>query len=238
VVREAAGGAQPRRRSGRVEHDVAPGGGCKNDAPPSWARAFTAPPHRAPFRRLPQICPHLPGGKAGLIQSGPYDFPNLPYFDDGDVHLTQSLAIMRHIGRKHGLLGDSDDTADRCNVWLDQARDFREAIAAAAYDSPAALQKLVSETAVTFLTGFERSLGDREWAAGPLTIADFVLAEALAHIRAVYARITGVPDVLAASYPRLAALLSRFEALPRVSALLSSDTTRALPWNGPTAAFR
>ncbi|KAL1480293.1 hypothetical protein MTO96_051158 [Rhipicephalus appendiculatus] len=30
-------------------------------------------------------------------------FPNLPYYIDDDVRLTQSLAILRYLGRKHGL---------------------------------------------------------------------------------------------------------------------------------------
>lgn len=30
-------------------------------------------------------------------------FPNLPYYIDGDVKLTQSLAILRYLGRKHDL---------------------------------------------------------------------------------------------------------------------------------------
>ncbi|GIX96608.1 glutathione S-transferase Mu 1 [Caerostris darwini] len=31
------------------------------------------------------------------------DFPNLPYYMEGDVKLTQSTAILRHLARKHGL---------------------------------------------------------------------------------------------------------------------------------------
>lgn len=30
------------------------------------------------------------------------DFPNLPYYIDGDVKLTQSQAILRYIARKYG----------------------------------------------------------------------------------------------------------------------------------------
>lgn len=33
------------------------------------------------------------------------DFPNLPYLIDGDVKLTQSLAILRYLGRKFKLAG-------------------------------------------------------------------------------------------------------------------------------------
>ena len=44
-----------------------------------------------------------------------FDFPNLPYFIDGDVKLTQTNAILRHISRKHGLDGKVLST-----VWYDQ----------------------------------------------------------------------------------------------------------------------
>jgi len=36
------------------------------------------------------------------------DFPNLPYFIDGDVKLTQSMTIIRHIGRQNDLLGNNE----------------------------------------------------------------------------------------------------------------------------------
>ena len=93
--------------------------------------------------------------------------------------------------------------------------------------------------AARWLAGFERALGDgREWcAAGTLTIADFLLCELLANVRAVYAGMAGVPDVLV-SYPRLRALVARFEALPRVDAFLASPAVKALTWYGPGASFR
>ena len=33
------------------------------------------------------------------------DFPNVPYYKDGDLKITQSLAIIRYIGKKHGMYG-------------------------------------------------------------------------------------------------------------------------------------
>ena len=36
------------------------------------------------------------------------DFPNLPYYKDGDVKLTQSMAILRHLARKHGMAPKTD----------------------------------------------------------------------------------------------------------------------------------
>jgi glutathione S-transferase len=36
-------------------------------------------------------------------------FPNLPYLIDGDVKLTQSAAILKYLGRKHGLVATSEN---------------------------------------------------------------------------------------------------------------------------------
>ena len=32
-------------------------------------------------------------------------FPNLPWMIDGDVKIAQSMAILKYIGRKHGMFG-------------------------------------------------------------------------------------------------------------------------------------
>ncbi|CAN7987170.1 unnamed protein product, partial [Ixodes hexagonus] len=54
-------------------------------------------------------------------------FANLPYLIDGDVKLSQSLAIMRYLARKHGLdVPDSDPkAAARMDMIEAQVNDFR-----------------------------------------------------------------------------------------------------------------
>lgn len=56
-------------------------------------------------------------------------FPNLPYLIDGDVKLTQSLAIMRYLARKAGLFGVPADATAAQIAQLDlieqQANDLR-----------------------------------------------------------------------------------------------------------------
>merc|ERR1711990_1179773 len=53
------------------------------------------------------------------------DFPNLPYYIDGDVKLTQTHAIMRHLARKHNLCGTTDAERDRWDMMTEQCMDFR-----------------------------------------------------------------------------------------------------------------
>ena len=45
------------------------------------------------------------------------DFPNLPYWIDGDLKLTQSTAIMRHLARKNGLYGLTDAHASEIGMF-------------------------------------------------------------------------------------------------------------------------
>ena len=52
-------------------------------------------------------------------------FPNLPYYVDGDVKLTQSNAILRHLGRQHGLYGLDDNHASEIDMLLDTGRDIK-----------------------------------------------------------------------------------------------------------------
>ena len=56
---------------------------------------------------------------------GDYPFPNLPYLIDGDLKMTQSNAIIRHLGRKFGLTGASVEEMAKVDIILEEAMDFR-----------------------------------------------------------------------------------------------------------------
>ena len=53
------------------------------------------------------------------------DFPNLPYWVDGDIKLTQSTAIMRHLARKHSLYGLTDVQASEIDMLIDTSVDLK-----------------------------------------------------------------------------------------------------------------
>ncbi|KAH9382195.1 hypothetical protein HPB48_021745 [Haemaphysalis longicornis] len=44
------------------------------------------------------------------------DFPNVPYYIEGDVKLTQSMAILQYLGRKHGLAPKDEATQLRVDI--------------------------------------------------------------------------------------------------------------------------
>ena len=56
-------------------------------------------------------------------------FPNLPYYVDGNVKLTQSNAILRHLGRQHGLYGFNENHAAEIDMLLDTSTDIRLGLA-------------------------------------------------------------------------------------------------------------
>ena len=55
-------------------------------------------------------------------------FPNLPYYIDGDVKLSQSNAILRHVGRKHNLYGKDANEASEIDMLVDTAWDICNAL--------------------------------------------------------------------------------------------------------------
>merc|ERR1712228_79456 len=56
-----------------------------------------------------------------------FAFPNMPYLIDGNVHLTQSLAILKYISRKYGLGQNlSELETIRADLGCDQIVEVRD----------------------------------------------------------------------------------------------------------------
>ncbi|KAK3581606.1 hypothetical protein CHS0354_000146, partial [Potamilus streckersoni] len=94
-------------------------------------------------------------------------FPNLPYYIDGDIKVTQSNAIIRYIARKHDLLGKTEEEKVAVDVLLDQAMDFRNALVKLAYNGD--YEKLKDDYFKELpqkLQGFEAFLGDKSFFTG------------------------------------------------------------------------
>lgn len=52
-------------------------------------------------------------------------FLQLPYYLDGNLKITQSSAIIRHIARQHDLCGKTEEEKVRVDMLENQAVDFR-----------------------------------------------------------------------------------------------------------------
>jgi glutathione S-transferase len=159
------------------------------------------------------------------------DFPNLPYYIDGDVKLTQSRVILRYLARKHQLDGANERERLRADlvatVLLDYHLDFVLTVTYnPRYEQNSALYEPVLAQR---LNQFAEFLGDGKFVAGDqLTYADFVLYEFL-DSHAVYK-----PDVLK-DHPTLAKFVERVSELESVKRYFDSPKAIKAPFNGPQA---
>ncbi|XP_040854602.1 glutathione S-transferase Mu 1 isoform X1 [Ochotona curzoniae] len=171
------------------------------------------------------------------------DFPNLPYLIDGTHKLTQSNAIVRYLGRKHNLCGETEEEKIRVDILENQAMDNRMQLVAVCY-SPDFADPLLQSVSVGAdscllpqeklkpdylkglpdkLTLYSQFLGKRPWFAGDkITIADFLVYDVLDQNR-IFA-----PGCLDA-FPNLKDFMARFEGLPKIAAYLKSSRFIKVP---------
>lgn len=164
------------------------------------------------------------------------DFPNLPYYFDGDVKMSQSKAIMRHIARKHDLLGKTEQEKDRCDEVAEQITDLRMAFGRMCYDvyyggnfkvkGPTYIENLTKT-----LIPYQSFLGDNPWLAGAnITWADFLMWEVLDQ------HLLFKPGCLD-DLPELAAYHQRFKEEPRIKKFMESSKFFVGACMGPMAAW-
>lgn len=161
------------------------------------------------------------------------EFPNLPYFIDGDVKLTQTSTILRYIAGKYDLLGKSTAEKLQCDMMYEYGVDLRDDTVMICYDpqyetlNEAYFKKLKDK-----LAPFENYLRDgRPWfAAQTITMCDFLMYETLDQNLVMDA---GCLD----DYPKLKAFHKRFEELPKIKEYMQSDRFMARPVNNKWAGF-
>jgi len=170
----------------------------------------------------------------------PLDFPNLPYWIDDDVKLSQSHAILHYLGRKYDLNGRDNAEQTRIELIEEEALDLHTAIAGVAYadfknPSPTPqfpkLKEALIKSLPERLTKFEKFIGDGPWVVGDrLTTGDFRLYCSLDII-------TVLDKSLFEAYPNIRAFLSRFEELPKVADHINSPAYKRSATFAPFASF-
>jgi len=162
------------------------------------------------------------------------DFPNCPYYIDGDVKLSQSFAIMKYLGRKHNLVPKTEEEKIRVDLIEGEALDMRFNWSTLCYSAQEEFEKKKPEFLTKLSTKLKEIsdfLGAHEWFAGKtMTYMDFIMYEIL------YGHSTLEPKALE-DFKNLQAFLERFRALESISAYMKSDKFIAYPINGPMAAF-
>lgn len=160
------------------------------------------------------------------------DFPNLPFYMEGQgqLQLTQSTTILRHLGRKHLLYGASLVEQARCDLVLDTSYDFKSILVDTAYSRSRAeaLAHFAAKSIPHYFSQFETFRSKHSslrWFAGEnLTIADFFLFEMLAQASLM------VPGCLE-PYPLLRQFMTDFESLPAIELYRKSAAYIERPCN-------
>jgi len=159
------------------------------------------------------------------------DFPNLPYYIEGSVKLTQTHAIMRYIARKHDLLGKTEEEQYRVDLVTEQCMDFRNAWVTLCYRTFDQGKDEYLASLPAKLKAFEEFLGNHPFFAGAnITFVDFHMYELLIQHNKF------APEVIQ-KYPKLIAFTKRFEELPKIKDYMESPRFTNLPFNNKSALF-
>ena len=78
-----------------------------------------------------------------------FDFPNLPYYQEGELRLTQSQAILRHLARKFELEGRDEAARARADMVTDQLYEVRGKLHGLCFDKEFSMEMLEQWVAAT-----------------------------------------------------------------------------------------
>jgi len=144
-----------------------------------------------------------------------HPFGQIPTYEDGDLVLFESGAIVFHIAQRHaGLLPDDATARARAINWMFAALSTveppilaREAAVLMERDQPwyEARLPILDQRVRSRLTDLSNRLGDADWLDGAFSAGDLLMATVLRRLKT-----SGMlPD-----YPNLAAYVARAEARP------------------------
>lgn len=109
------------------------------------------------------------------------DFPNLPYYVDKDVTLTQSLTILRYLARKLNMAGNNVRERIRIDMLEQQLRDYRNEFLDASNDKNFEKARLIYLARLPEkIISLSKFLGEKPFFSGnTLTYVDFMAYEFL-----------------------------------------------------------
>eukprot|EP00918_Siedleckia_nematoides_P082663 GHVU01181162.1.p1 GENE.GHVU01181162.1~~GHVU01181162.1.p1 ORF type:complete len:231 (-),score=54.54 GHVU01181162.1:923-1615(-) len=168
-------------------------------------------------------------------------FPNLPYLLDGDVKISESIAIMRHLVRKYKpeLMGKTDPERAQVDELVGVICDLRSGMAKCCYGcAPAQFEANKDEWfkgPVTYaLKRISDFLGDKKFLVGDLTYVDFILREVVEQITAMAGdsdHKTRIPETLKRH-------VERVNSLVEIRNYMKSERYMTGPWNNKMANFK
>jgi len=136
-------------------------------------------------------------------------FGQLPYLEDGDVHIAQSVAIARYLGRKAHLLGDTDADFGHSEQLVHLFDELFGHIGKAQYKKPRsqAMHKALNDPIATGLKHVEKL-------AHGQTITGKVLLGDLAIFALLYIIVTDLKHDYLDQFPKLKAFYHHLHADP------------------------
>lgn len=144
-----------------------------------------------------------------------HPFGQIPTYEEGDLALFETGAIILRIAERHGgLLPDDPDARARAITWMFAALNTVEPpildlmiVRIVEGDRPWAAERLplVVDRIRARLEQLSACLGDRQWLDGTFSAGDLLMVSVLLRLRA---------SGLLSDYPRLTAYVARGEARP------------------------
>jgi len=169
--------------------------------------------------------------KAKMNETGEIEFPNLPWMKDGDIKISQSLAILKYLAKKHNLLHDGTVKGETmANVIEQQIIDLRTGFSRFNYGGtqPKEEYEVVLSGA---LSQWDKFLKGKEFANGKLSYIDFMFWELLDMLSLVF------PETMFDKNENLLAYYKRFAQIPKIHSYLESDQFQVSPISGPMARY-
>jgi len=160
------------------------------------------------------------------------DFPNLPYFIDGDVRLSQSDAILHYIARKHDLAGKTEEERIRIDLVYAELCDMRGSFVSTCYSKDfESLKPTFLQNVAVRLNRLSKFLGERPYFAGEnLTYVDFVAYEYLDQLKMLE------PTILS-NFKNLDEFTKGIEKLELIDKYMKSDRFIRSRLNNRMASF-
>uniref|UniRef100_UPI0019398E86 glutathione S-transferase-like n=1 Tax=Styela clava TaxID=7725 RepID=UPI0019398E86 len=158
-------------------------------------------------------------------------FPNLPYIIDGNVKITQSWAIYKYLGRKLGLMPNTDNKICQAEILEGEIRDLRTLNYSFYSPDLYEKQKEIKERQETKIEYLEKYFQGKNFVLGDdISYLDFSLFETLDHHRLFFA------DIFDKS-PNIQAYMKRFESLEKLAKYFNSEKYKKFPISGPMAIW-
>ncbi|KAI9344924.1 glutathione S-transferase Mu 3-like protein [Obelidium mucronatum] len=159
-------------------------------------------------------------------------FPNLPYFLDGDLKITQSGAIMRYIAEKHNLAGSTPSERATIDMIANEIIDMRSRFTSMCYNKDFEnLKPIHIKNTPASLERLEKFYGSpKTWITGDkICYADFMLYELICQNLAI-------EPAMFSNCPRLLKLHKQIEELDCMKEYINSPAYNR-PFNNKSATF-